>query len=865
VARPDRTAAPGHRRTHIRRRASLLRHQLPGGVLVRVVPALIVASFALALLAASPARAAGGPTMSVHILLGGHTRVGSWLAIAVDLANDGPALGGELRLDTGSASGVRYSLPVDLPTQSQKRYVLYAQPPNAFVSKSKVVLYGTDGKTIADRPIEFTSHDPNQLLVGVVADKPAPIVGGLGLQPGPTGIAPAIVSLAPEDLPERSEALAPLDRLIWQDVDPSRLSTEQLNALRTWLGSGGRLVVIGGTAGAGVLASFPDDLLPYRPLTTVAIAASALVGLIGTVPTGAADVPAAVGELTNGRALAMSDNRPIAADIQVGSGSVTMVGFDPTVGWLGSSTATQALWRRLLPARSGTAATATADDSQLVNAVYSLPSLSLPPVTGLLALLVAYILLVGPINYLVLRRLDRREWAWVTMPALIVLFAVGAYAYGAVLRGGDVIVNEVAIVRGTAGSVAGQARVYVGVFSPTRGTYQVSIPGGALLSGTLTGDQFGNQQQIVQALDVVQGEPARVRDLAIGFGSLRSVKAEATTSLPRITASLRVDNGRLVGTISNDSQETIERPAVVLGNSSVVLDDLPPGATRDVLLPMNANPFDQTLSDRIVGQISFDGTTNSTTQNLMVRHQIIDQLTFDPTSGTPVPLAADGPVLLGWGSRTVLDVRVDGAQTRRTATVLYDIALPVALHGDVAFGPDLMRSTVIASDAQFFNKDPTTIGFGGGSATIAYRPIGLSGAFSPKRLTVELNFPGNSTGGTMPSGNEIEPGLPACSADKAVSPCSSPSPSATPDCLSNPCDEVGNGKSGTGMPGVAIFDVEAGAWRGLADLQPGPGYQVKDPARYVDPSSGTVLFKFSAPGQDGVGFSFNVWLEGTAK
>ena len=43
-----------------------------------------------------------------------------------------------------------------------------------------------------------------------------------------------------------------------------------------------------------------------------------------------------------------------------------------------------------------------------MNAVSQLPALALPPIGGLLALLLGYILLIGPINYLVLRRLYRR-------------------------------------------------------------------------------------------------------------------------------------------------------------------------------------------------------------------------------------------------------------------------------------------------------------------------------------------------------------------------------------------------------------------------------------------------------------------------
>ena len=83
------------------------------------------------------------------------------------------------------------------------------------------------------------------------------------------------------------------------------------------------------------------------------------------------------------------------------------------------------------------------DDSTIVSAVINLPSLALPPIGGLIVLLFGYILLVGPVNYLVLRRLDRREWAWVTVPVLILVFTVGSFGIGGLLRGSDVIIHEV--------------------------------------------------------------------------------------------------------------------------------------------------------------------------------------------------------------------------------------------------------------------------------------------------------------------------------------------------------------------------------------------------------------------------------------
>jgi hypothetical protein len=208
------------------------------------------------------------------------------------------------------------------------------------------------------------------------------------------------------------------------------------------------------------------------------------------------------GDLARGRAIAKSGDRAVAAQADYGSGSVAILGIDPTTGWIADSGAARAIWSSLIPPRSdGTVS--IGDDSQIVGAVANLPALDLPPLAGLLLLLVGYIALIGPLNYVILRRIDRREWAWVTMPILIVGFAVGAYAFGSALRGSSIIVNEVGIVRGAPDATEGSAQVYLGVFSPARGTYQVAVPGGALLSSPVSGDIFNGQGA---SLDVVQGD-----------------------------------------------------------------------------------------------------------------------------------------------------------------------------------------------------------------------------------------------------------------------------------------------------------------------------------------------------------------------
>ena len=820
--------------------------------IARVVAALLAAWVLAAapLTATAPAAlAVDPPTMTARVLLQGHARLGSWIAIEVRLQNNGPAVTGELRLQGGTQGGTRYSIAVDLPSPSDKTWILHAQPPS-FGQGLEVVL-ASGSTVIARKKVAVTIHDPSQLIVGVIAENSPGIVGGLSL-PAVQNQQPAVVvPLTVADLPTRIEAWSALDRLVWQDVDASTLLPEQLAALRGWLALGGRLVIVGGTGGIGALSGFPDDILPYRPTSTLDVAPSSLASLLGTVPKGATDVPAMAGELVRGRALAMSGGRVVAADANYGSGSVTILGIDPTVGWIGTSNAIRSIWPNLIPPRSeGTVA--IADDSQIVTAVSNLPSLALPPLGGLLLILIGYIALIGPLNYLILRRLDRREWAWITMPILIAGFAVGAYAFGSALRGSSIIVNEVGIVRGAPDATEGSAQVYLGVFSPARGTYQVAVPGGALLSSPISGDVFGGSGA---SLDVLQGEPpgaSRVRDLDVGFGSLRTIRAESAATVPKIHAELNLVNGMLTGFIRNDSTVILEKPAVVLGSNVKILPDLKPAAQESVSMPIVSSGFGQSLSDRIFGQLFFGDPTGASepTRRDQTRHQIVDQLTYDPTFGNLGTLDAEGPVILAWGRTGVLDVQVEGQAANRVANILYYIPTAMGIQGHVTFTGDLIRGRMTATDAAFFSKDPSTMSFGQGTVTMTYRPIAFDGHLDVQSVLFAAGFGPDATIGT--GGIKVDPIPDVCLDPKAKHPKACPTPL--------PPDQF------DGIPEVEVFSrAGAGSWHRLPHLSMGQTYELANAGLYSDPGSGSLLVRFVNDRQDPVNIFLNVSIEGTVK
>ncbi|HKF85741.1 MAG TPA: hypothetical protein VKB30_08140, partial [Candidatus Limnocylindrales bacterium] len=653
----------------------------------------------------------------------------------------------------------------------------------------------------------------------MIAENPAKIVGELELLPNQNGMQPVIVTLTPADLPERIQAWSAVDRLIWQDTDTAGLTTAQLAALRTWIAGGGRLVIVGGTAGADSLAALPDDLLPYRPTTLLDVDPASIRPVLGGVPDDAVTVAAYAGDAGKGRTLAASGDRVVAADLTYGAGAITLLGFDPTTSWIAKGDDWDGpMWKKLLPQRSA-GTVSLSDDSQIVGAVANLPSLALPPITGLLVLLLGYIILVGPVNYLILSRLDRREWAWITVPALIGVFTIGAFGIGSLLRGSDVIVHQVAIVRGAPGTDQATAQTYLGIFSPNRATFQLRVDGDSLLATPMNGDVFGGGTGA--GLDVLEGTPSRVRDLEVGFGSLRTVRAEGSATGPVVDATLRLGDGRISGTITNGSAETLESPALVLGSAAAMLDDIPAGGSIDVDFAVTTNSnLGVPLSEKVVGPMNFDGSSlNESEQRRLVRRSIIDQLSFDPVTGAQFSLPGDSIQLLAWGTSPVLPATIEGQQVQHVANVLYQVPLSFTVGGTTTFTNDLLRSSVVDTDAAFFSRDPWSVQLGTGTARIAWRPLPFEGTFSAEKVLVSISQ-GGELG--MPGGKPVLATL----ADRCNP--------ATAGCV-QPQD---------GIPDLEVLDVQTGEWVQLEHLSTGRPYELPEPSRWVDPASGEIQVRF---------------------
>ena len=478
--------------------------------------------------------------------------------------------------------------------------------------------------------------------------------------------------------------------------------------------------------------------------------------------TAPADLPALSGELADGPALATIGDRVVAAERAVRRRArVTIIGFDPTATWIADTN----VGRRPLAAPPAAARherrPVIGDDSQIVSAVIAAAvAWRCRRSAASSRLLGAYILLIGPINYLVLKRLDRREWAWVTMPVLIVVFAVGAYGFGSLLRG-----QRASSSTRSPSCAARRARPRApprptsGSSRRSRGTYQVRVPGGALLSSPISGDFFGGDGTTRGARRPAGRSRARPRP-----GRRLRVAAHRSGPRPRWTSrSSRPTSGSRTAASRARSPTPRTRRCSSAGGRARRHRREPrrPGARRrrptvDVALqtgPVRPAAVGQDRRAGVLRRPAPARRRHGSPVRPAHHHRPADlrpELRASPGSCRPT-----APVVLAWADHELLPVEIEGQTPRRTGNVLYFLPTDLAVSGTTTFRSDLLRSTVVASDAGVLQQGPVQRSTSGAAAReLAYRPIAFDGRLTATELAIGMNTATRASSATR---NPVEP------------------------------------------------------------------------------------------------------------
>ena len=401
--------------------------------LIAVLCLLLCTAFALA---------DGGVTVSAEFGYDGAVTYLSAMPLRVTLKNDGADadLTVSLNVDRSGSEYDTYEYPLSLASGAEKQLVI----PIMLNFKQKTYTVRVTGKDGLIASVPITPKKviaPTTLLVGVLSDSPQTL-SYLNIDTANDqlmrGEVWQTIALTQETFPDSYELMRAFSFLAVDGVDISQFSDAQRQALQTWLKNGGVAIVGGGTRAVSAYRGFAEmtGVTTGAPYSAQG-AAQALVDALSdtqfplTESAASAQGTALLSPINGDQAqqVAALDGKTLIARSQVGSGLVYTTAFSlsekPLSGWKGMS----CFWQRVLLATGASVYQNLVDSSSN----YYRSSRDYYTDTSMLTTLgiandesmiypmlavAAFLLLAGAGSYLILKRLDKREWMWLTVPVL---------------------------------------------------------------------------------------------------------------------------------------------------------------------------------------------------------------------------------------------------------------------------------------------------------------------------------------------------------------------------------------------------------------------------------------------------------------
>lgn len=592
----------------------------------------------------------------------GVVREAGWFSVGCEVFNDGPGFDAVVEVvSADGGTDQSRSLALELPTNTRKRFVVPVFAASRGGTWD-VRLRDTRGKVRAEhtglrpRPLLWEGF-----LMGAVPRSYAgaprlPKLEGPGNR---TELQPEVVRIPVELVPDNPIALEGLDALYLSSEKALELKEPQVEALLSWLHGGGHLVLAveqpadvnatpwlralvpaalgestpvesGGALQRWLLAAESASASEARPPVNrrgnapnwqgveryqFPMASGSLVGR-WPAPNPYAAVPPDSAVDTNDFLVISArlreaatvrlevDGRPWILSSQPGRGNLTVILFSPEREPFRSWQNRDWFWARLLdlPWSWFDTNQRYAYGGTSIDGVYGLMidsrQVQKLPVKWLLLLLVVYLIVIGPLDQFILKKLNRQMLTWVTFPGYVVLFSLLIYYIGYRLRAGETEWNELHVVdlvpRVSGADLRG--RTYASIYSPVNARYALSseLPL-STLRGEFLGAMSGGRESA--RLDLQLRDSGFDAEVFVPVWTSQLLVWEwAETGATPLEVSMVPKGTRVEVTVANRLPVPLDNIRVVWKRQVYDLGDCAAGQNKVVpILPGSGQPLDEAV------------------------------------------------------------------------------------------------------------------------------------------------------------------------------------------------------------------------------------------------------------------------------
>lgn len=462
----------------------------------------------------------------------GTVREASWFPIVCEIKNDGPPFAGVIEVaPAGYAKGSTQRLPVELPTGTLKRVLIPAFAASRYQTIWDVRLLDERGKVrqeqVALRPQRQIGWEIK--LIGSLSRTASGAATLLPIKRNQPDAQPVAARFQPSIFPDNPLVLEALDAIYLNSEMAVNLRASQVNALVGWVNAGGHLIVALEQVADLTASPWLRKLLPWEPKDLVGVAKhpeledwlragegvpvappgssrrkpgmparsgqpnpnqtvgdpirrSPFADLPVDAAFEAAEIRVVTGEVRDGHVVLAAGDLPLIVTANRGSGRVTALMFsperEPFKSWKNLTT----FWTRLaevpaaLYASTDYAGGYGPSADGIFGAMIDSRQVHKLPVGWLLALLLVYLLVIGPFDRLWLKRINKPMLTWITFPAYVVFFSGLIYFIGYKLRAGESECTELHVVdalrNGDRAELRG--RTFISIYAPANMKYPLA-------------------------------------------------------------------------------------------------------------------------------------------------------------------------------------------------------------------------------------------------------------------------------------------------------------------------------------------------------------------------------------------------------
>ncbi|HYP40334.1 MAG TPA: hypothetical protein VEX13_08230 [Chloroflexia bacterium] len=736
--------------------------------------------------------------------------LGEWFPIRVTLTNPAGGQSMRVRVEVDSQSNQfnhsagTYMREIDLAPSARKEVTLYAYSGNFARSMDVRVAQGStviDKVSVKLNPLERAST----VLVGVISSdavllnilKSEPLghvemplgYSNYGTSPyggtssTPTEALSTITHVELSALPTLSAALDSLGAIVIDDVDTGQLTAEQKQALVAWVARGGSLTVVA-RPGATETATGLADLLPVtldgtpRTLTGIqSLGDLVAIPITATSPVVVSNATLKTDPIMAARALAQQDGTPLVAMRDLGMGQVIYLALSPSIAPLKGWDGLVPLFKRLMadhPLRTSLGAmrrnaggygygygyfAGPGKVFDTYGSIFDWPGLEMPNPMLICLFLFLYIIVIGPVNFIILRRMRRAELAWLTIPALVVVFCIGAYILAYQSKGGDLVAIRANLVQTVAGTQRANVTQVLGLFSPTRDTYRLEVGEDSGITEINSYGYGGDPSNV--PIQVLGGSPTTIDNVKINTWTLRGFMAENTVAAESpLEADLRMGDNMIEGIVRNRTGQPLHDVALIRGAAYQHIGLMAPGQRAEVKLSVTSYPFPTSSSPTnlmplppgVVDPSSQGGYYGSPSTNTNNPDQRAYNRRVEFLNMALYPLLSDSAptnlnvLALAWGPSASSDFRLTGHTADYSEANIWMNQLPVLAGQEPRMKADTVPFAIYApgNEPAWVTRLPNnaTINFTiNPYADILYR---LPPGTRPTRLALQWSFSVNS-------------------------------------------------------------------------------------------------------------------------